>query len=204
MSEENVGASEEKMVRTLDLVQEIQATLQEKDCQESVVVGGYALFVHGGQRFTKDVDVGVFTGDLLNISSTIHSLRQQGYTCKLNHSEAGDVLGGVWDITGDDIYPLQIVNFYSHAPVLPFVAKGAISNRKQDLIVSHPDIFVCDVEYLISLKLGAGSRRDLEDVALLLSHSNVDVDRVFSILDEHKASDLIALFTEHFSPEEEE
>lgn len=188
-----------RLENTLNLVGKIQTKLVELEGKASVLVGGYALDLHGLDRTTRDVDLCICTADLfMKVLGAIRWLEKEGYECETRTPEPGDPLGGVVNVRGEDIYLIQIINFYSSQEVLPRVADHALEEGGAPLVDRHSDIRVCSLEHLVAMKLCARGKRDLEDVeAILEVREDFDIDKLQRIMAVHPRG--TRLFEEFFS-----
>jgi hypothetical protein len=156
-----------------------------KDLQiETALIGASALAVHNYVRATEDVDLATAVDPYTKLSGLQAALSKQGIKTKLLLPDEDDVLGGVlkaWEVEdeeGDPIDVVEVVNFYNpHRPGRKNPGAAAIKNSAH---LEGPTSLRCvQLADLIALKLFAGSRKDLGDIAeLLVANAAVDLAKV--------------------------
>ena len=105
-------------------------------------------------------------------------LRRQGFEVEFDPPDAGDALGGVLRVTGDDFDLVEVVNFQNPWPGArdcTVLAREALREATVELSPESP-LRVVSLPYLIALKLYAGGRKATNDVLELLERNREHLD----------------------------
>ncbi len=142
----------------------------------AVLIGATAMAVHGYARATEDVDLGIRGASLATLRTIASELRASGFAVALREPDAADPLGGVLRLEVTEELQVDLVNFIN-----PWTRAGErIAHASLDapaLPLPGWRLSVVDLVPLVLLKLAAGSRFDLADVAELLArHPELDRD----------------------------
>lgn len=140
----------------------------------AVLIGATAMAVHGYARATQDVDLGIRGASLATLRAIAEELRSEGLNLELREPDAADPLGGVLRIEVTEELQVDVVNFIN-----PWTGAGRrLAEASLDapaLPLSGWRLSVVDLIPLVLLKLAAGGRFDLLDVAELISrHPEID------------------------------
>ncbi|HEY0096103.1 MAG TPA: hypothetical protein VGB96_17375 [Archangium sp.] len=106
------------------------------------------------------------------------TLRREGFEVQFDAPDAGDALGGVLRVKGDDFERVEVVNFYNPWPGArdcTVLAREALREAKVELSPESP-LRVVSLPYLIALKLYAGGRKSANDVLELLERNRDHLD----------------------------
>src|SRR5579871_6837329 len=99
-----------RLERTLQVAERVRKILWEHGV-ESAVIGAMALAVHGYPRATEHFDLGTHADPFQVLPVVVAQLEREGYRAVLRQPDAGDPVGGVVDVEGEDFDPIQVVNF---------------------------------------------------------------------------------------------
>lgn len=124
-----------------------------------LIVGGYALAVHGHPRYTKDLDVWI-SADTGNAGNMINALRDFGFST-LDISEQDLLTPGVVVQLG---YPPSRIDILTRAAGVDFDTCYA---AKTVLEINGVTVNFIDVANLIKNKKAVGRLQDLADVEFL-------------------------------------
>lgn len=140
---------------------------------DSALTDGMALSVYGFVRATRDVDLATGVHAFKDLPRVETALRAEGFRTDLVEPDARDPLGGVLNLTRDDIDLIQIVNFLNP------LGGGHGTMGKEVVETAAPlegsSLEVVDLPHLILLKLYSGGSRSLQDV-LELPDRNIGLD----------------------------
>lgn len=147
----------------------------------AILIGGVALAVHGYERATRDLDLGVAIepGMLQTLDS---SLKRHGWCVETRMPDAQDPLGGVIDVSDKMSGAfVQIVNFdNSPASGFPAVIRDAIAEIEGRYDPSK--LVAVPLKHLIALKLYAGGERSKSDIQEVLKQNpDADLEEIRSL-----------------------
>ncbi|REG29572.1 hypothetical protein ATI61_107268 [Archangium gephyra] len=163
--------------RTIQVAERIADTLHQHQIP-SAVIGAAALAVHLCPRYTEDFDLAININPFPTMRRVEEALRQQGFEVAFDPPDAGDPLGGVLRVTGDDFDLVEVVNFQNPWPGsrdCTVLAREALLEAKVELSPESP-LRVVSLPYLIALKLYAGGRKSTNDVLELLERNREHLD----------------------------
>ncbi len=152
---------------------------------DTAVIGAVAMAGHNYVRGTDDVDLGSAVDPTRDLVRLARELEAQGLHTELRQPDSEDPLGGllrVWayiDDEGEPVQPVEVVNYTNpHAPRRT-PGLGAIQNAIE---IEGSSLRYVRLEWLIALKLYAGSRSDERDVVELLARNpNADLDEIRAV-----------------------
>jgi hypothetical protein len=160
------------------------AALIIADGARVALIGAAALAVHGYPRATRDLDLATELDPALQMRALARACAARGWTTELAMPDADDPLGGVLTVRGADFDPVQVVNFYNPLSHAPNPASEALDEALALDATGH--LRVVRLEHLVALKLYAGGRKSLADVAALLeANPDADLDRIRDVCVRH-------------------
>lgn len=121
-----------------------------------LIVGGYALALHGHPRYTKDIDVWVWISEQ-NARNIVHSLQQFGFS-NPNLTEQDFLTPGIIVQLG---YPPHRIDILTQATGVDF--EECYSSR-MELEIDGLKIGFIDIENLRKNKKALGRLQDLADL----------------------------------------
>jgi hypothetical protein len=158
--------------RTLAVAARVFEVLRQHGI-DAAVIGAIAMAVHGYSRATEDLDLATNTEPFTKLRAVEQSLRQQGLNVKFTAPDSEDPLGGTLLIEGDDVDPIQVVNFQNPWPEArdcSLLAQEALQGAKRALDPDSP-LPVVSLTHLIALKLYAGGWKSKADIEELLERN---------------------------------
>lgn len=140
---------------------------------ETALIGASALAAHNYVRGTDDIDLGAAVDPRTALRALEQALVELGLRAQLRMPDDQDDLGGVlgvWEHEDADGRPLglvEVVNFYNPYRPRANPAKAAIENAVP--LDERTKLKYVRLADLVALKLYAGSRKDLADIAEVLA-----------------------------------
>ncbi len=160
--------------RTIETAEFVSELLTEMGI-DNAVIGAMALGVHGYARGTDDFDLGVIIVQPSITFRKLASRLEDDFDVEFRLPDDSDPLGGVLVIEGEDIDPIEVVNFINLGNLAAKTpGPDAVRSASEGLIEDSP-LRVVSLPYLIALKLYAGGFASLGDAVKLLEH-NPDAD----------------------------
>ena len=168
-----------------DLAERVAEAAQQLDI-EMALIGASALAAHNYVRGTDDVDFGAAVDPHTALRALEQALLELGLHAELSMPDHEGDLGGVlrvWeheDADGRRLDLVEVVNFYNPDRPRANPAKAAIQNAV--FLDVHTKLKYVRLADLIALKLYAGSRTDLADIAeVLAKNPEADVDEIRTV-----------------------
>jgi hypothetical protein len=155
------------------------------------VIGALALARHGYIRATADVDFASSASFDAQLRPLAQRLRDLGLLVDVRPPDLGDPIDGMLRVRATpDSEPIDIVNFAGRR------SAGALAVARAE---QAPDGFAyARIPELVALKLYAGSRFDLDDVARLLAEAqDFDMDEVHQVAKDCGLADALAEALRH-------
>ena len=135
-----------------------------------VVIGGFALIMHGANRFTPDINVVV---DFSGIDRVIASLRRLGLTGDPKYPEAGLAnldTRDAWANSGQRFYKFQdqqLPTFSLDIALNPPLSLAELLADAVTLKLGEEKTKICSVQKLLVMKAKANRAQDKMDLASL-------------------------------------
>ena len=160
---------------------------------ETALIGASALAAHNYVRGTDDVDLGAAVDPRTALRALQQALIDLGLHAELTMPDDQDDLGGVlgvWEHEDADGRPLdlvEVVNFNNPYRPKPNPAKAAIENAVP--LDERTKLKYVRLADLVALKLYAGSRKDLADIAeVLAKNPDADFDEIRTVAKPYDAT----------------
>jgi hypothetical protein len=135
------------------------------------VIGALALACHKYVRQTHDLDLATCTEPFNGLPLVQKAIARAGFAADLRQPDAADPLGGVIEVTGKRIKPIEIVNFLN-----PW-SRGAAGLAEEAIReaaggqIGRSRLRVVSLPHLVALKLYAGGPRNRSDVIEVLERN---------------------------------
>jgi hypothetical protein len=155
---------------TLAVVAKVVDVLEKRSIK-SALIGAAALAYHGYPRATEDIDIGVLIGELAELQAIGIAIRDsiEGVAVEVVLPDAEDPLGGVVNVTRDDIDLVQVVNLLNPIGMGDHPGRLGVLAATATTTIAGRSIAVVDVPHLIAMKVDRGGPQSHADIVELLA-----------------------------------